>query len=380
VVVLPISFSLNYSAFEYSENGYISTVSCVRNTSSAFTMSKISQTKTQDRRSSISVWIANGTLPNSPPDTIEEYVIAPIGGGANYFVWSAVVNDDVEENRYMLAVAAEGWYAPSFNKMQCTIGFVPSAFNVLVNKTSQTIEVSPISNATSPTMDIEPTGNLSTSVVLGLNVLSQVAGNSVVSVLGNAIQFNLANVGAQNPDFSREEVYVRGLQDSITIILDDLLGSFAAVQILSMNASTTVPLTAHYKATRIGSDKYIFAILGINIVILFLVVVEAMRTHLWVKMTDFNFTDIKCVIVAASSGGHAISETCIARCKILSTRWKGNADKEVFKTVLVKLVESKEGAALVGSGFEDELKSSASPLYELDFPWDGYNESFAESR
>lgn len=287
-----------------------------------------------------------------------KYLCTVITGGSDLVVWTAVTNDD----QYILAVAAEGWYQDQFDTMQCSIQFSSSNFTVAVNMTTQTIEISP-TTGDKGAINIEATGNLTTNAVMALSVLSHITSNNVISVLGNALMHNQPSVAAQNPQLSSDEISTQGLEDSITALIDDLLVAFGASQPVLLNNSTNVTLTGIYIAIRIGSDKYVFAILGINLFFLAIVAIKAWRTRLWKEMTRFNFTDIKSVVVAASSGGRSISETCATLHKSSQTHWQGDSGSQTVGEVMVKLVRDNDRPVFIEAGSQElELRGGAVPL------------------
>ncbi|CZR62827.1 uncharacterized protein PAC_12724 [Phialocephala subalpina] len=238
----------------------------------------------------------------------------------------------------------------------------PSTFTVSVNLTPNIIEVSPVTTNSTPT-NIEPTGNLTTNAFLALNVLSQISSNNAISVLGNAVTFNQPNGAARYPLINAEQVTTRSLEDSLIAIIDDLLVAFGAAQTVEITTPLNVPLSATYSAIRIGSNKYIFATLGINLVLLALVAIEAYRTRLWSKMTKFNFRDIGSVVVAASAGGCAISETSAALRKASQISWEDDSSKRATGKIYVKFMASSNKPVIADTGSQElELKDSSIPL------------------
>jgi hypothetical protein len=166
--------------------------------------------------------------------------------------------------------------------MRCSLEFQPSLFAVVANVTSKTITVTRLPELQSrDIMDIEPTGNLMADVMLALDKLSRMSNNLDVSTLGSPITWNIVNVHRSNPNLTTDEANIRGLEDSITAVLDDLLVAYGPVEQVLANATRETPFSGSYAALKLGSDRYVIATLGINVALLLFVAAEAGRTKFW---------------------------------------------------------------------------------------------------
>ncbi|KAF4614383.1 hypothetical protein G7Y89_g15355 [Cudoniella acicularis] len=292
----PQNTSVSIYAYNYTEYGYFTNVTCLKNESSTYELVSIGEVGTTD--TNISLWAANGTLPNSVPGSFESYPVATYNSETGLFAWSSVVSN--KENLIAVAAPPGSWYE-KWNKMQCSVDFQPRLFAVAANLTSKTVSVTPLPGF-EDTTDIEPAGNLTANVMLSLDRLSRMGNNFDQSALGGPITFNVINVQRSNPDLTEQEADLRGLEDSISAVLDDLLVAFGAAETVLANASMPTPFSGSYIALRIGSDQYIFAIFSINVALLLSLVAEAGRTQFWKGLTKFNYADVKRVVVATSTG------------------------------------------------------------------------------
>lgn len=134
-----------------------------------------------------------------------------------------------------------------------------------------------------------------------------------------------------------------GLPNSITAMLDDILVGYASAQLMvgsSKNATSTfTPMTVQQQAIRLGQASYIYAVAALNILILVLVVGEAVRTRLWDDLPEFDYLDLRCVVVGASRGGGGVARRADeVRCsgsggkgegELSWWKWGGRGDGEV---------------------------------------------------
>lgn len=351
---LPNAMPVPFTAYNYIENGYFTKVTCAKNESAAYTVKSLGVFgNTTDTK--LELWVANGTLPNSVPGSFESYPLATYTASnrGNIFAWSAVVNNG--QNMIGVATPPGTWYDNQFGKMQCTVEFQPSLFAVAVNLTTKTTMVTPISTIHGQNItDIEPTGNLTAHVMLSLDRLSRISSQFDISTLGDPIGWNVLNVNLSMQNLTYGEAHARGLENSITALLDNLLGAFGAVELVIANSTKQTPFFGSYEAVKIGSDKYIFATLGVNIVLLLSFVAEIVRTRFWRGLTKFDYSDMKSVIVASSAGGTSIADAY----------YDGRKTE-----IKLKLVEDEMGVALINTSrykeTEDTKNESQSALVEL---------------
>ena len=348
--------------FSYQEYGYDTHVSCSFNESANYFL--LDQGSFEVGDSDVSIFQANGTLPNSRRGSVESYAVAGVGSSwGNYFAWSTAVDDE----QHMLAVAGTGWYT-YLDKLQCSATFTPRLFSVYVNTTSTTITVSP-STDNSSAVNIEPTGTFTTSIFDNVEALSRFAGQTTISSLGDPIIFNSVMVKFQYPDRNASFVYPQALADSVTAIIDDLLIAYAQAQTVLFRNATTTPITARFDAIRIGSDKYIFSVLASTVLILLIVVTGMTWTRFYRDLDRFDFTDVSSMVIAASAGGRPIADAVYARHAGDGTLWEGDPSDRKAGGVVVKLRLRRDGKDLVRLeevGGDESSESEQSLTYTAD--------------
>jgi hypothetical protein len=106
---------------------------------------------------------------------------------------------------------------------------------------------------------------------------------------------------SQSPrQLSLEEATPFGVANAIEAMVDDVLLAYASAQLMINNQTENTNVTTTSAAMRVDKDVYIRAIFGINIFICLLMVVEAVRTRLWYKVSSFDYMDPADVILGAS--------------------------------------------------------------------------------
>ncbi|MCJ1389393.1 hypothetical protein MMC18_002250 [Xylographa bjoerkii] len=288
-------------AYNYTEIGYIATVDCYHNSSSEYYFNP------DNNATDVTVWHVDGYLPNSAPENPEKYPVLSWStgpGSVGILNWSAVVND----NRNMIAIAAGD---------HCSVAFALSNFTVTVNTIAQSILVNPQFAASHLLTDIEPSGRLIANAMYSVRLLSFMSTSLYVSVLGETLFRNIETLRARHsndtPTADSPSVANAAVAESFAAILDDVLVAYGAAQLVLANASSTVPVTGVYQAVRIGQNTYIYATLAVNILLLLAVVVEMVRTWLWLRLPDFEYSNITSVIIAASAGGIGLADEVTRR-------------------------------------------------------------------
>lgn len=300
----PSIHPVTFNTYEFKEYGYFANITCERNESATYSV--IANGTVFDSVSGdVQIWTTIGSLPNSVPGREEKYVLTN-RDGVNVFALSAVVNN----NQSMIGIAAPdgSWYS-QWNKMQCLVGFVPSQFHVFANLTSQTATVTrPVELQEGAMTIIEPTGNLTATAMYSLDTISRLNNNREISALGNALTWNVVNARNAYANLSSDDAEIRGLEDSIAAILDDILMTMGASQQVLGNDTTTTNIRGRYTALRIGSEKYISAIFGIQACLCVVLLVELCRTYFWKGLGLFDYTSTKSLVIATSAGGTGISK------------------------------------------------------------------------
>lgn len=284
-------------SYSYNETGYRTTVGCEVNATAAlnFTLSA--------HVDNVFIWEVVGTLPNSVSSEFYP-VMAWHRNSLNeseVLAWVGVSHND----SHMIGVVASQIYG-NFNNMQCTVTFEPTLFNVAVNATEQTINVSIIDIPRNQAVDIDPNGHLRRNSIWSVNLLSRMSTSLYVSVLGEALTHNLETVSA--PQNTADKDPARAAAESFTAILDDILGIYAGSQLVlagGLGGQAATKIRGEFSALRVGQPPYQYAVLGVNIALLLLVLAEAFRTRWWRDLPSFDTLDFETVVGSALAKGSA---------------------------------------------------------------------------
>ncbi|KAM0803359.1 hypothetical protein BDR22DRAFT_801662 [Usnea florida] len=334
--------------YHYLEDGYLSNVNCIKNSTSAFA---IDLEETSVGADPISVYSASGTLPNEPPGVFEYYpIVSWHDDYSEILAWAArSIN-----GRSTIAIASGRQNYTNFNQTQCEVNFTPTTFNVSVDPIVKTLQVFAVPNISAT--DIDPTGNLTANVINSLNLLSRMSGTLYQPILGEALSLNTINMArrlsSQDPSSSNEgsevtntNITTLGVAASFTAMIDDILVAYGASQVI--NAKDTIPssVTGTVKAVRVGESPYTVIVFCLNAVILVALGFEAVRTRYWIQLTKFDPLDIKSIIVSASAGGGELA-------KMLGV-WDGDARHVGLRRLRVRVDGEKEGGILAIRGVEE---------------------------
>ena len=342
--------------YNYTEPGYAIQVECINNNTADYTLTS-SDTILNNVASGLGVDFGiigvavGGRLPNTPPTQGEGYTTA-VSPGDSVSAWSVVSH----WHRNLVAIAGDGQYS-DYQNVQCEIVFTPTSFQVSVNTTQQTINVTESKDLKSPPQDIETTGDLMFNTVISLDLLSRISSNIGVSALGDPILKNRDAYAARHGT-STADAKLPALEDSIQAMMDDLLVAFGAVQLgiaaeYSQEAFTTTSLWGTYKGIQIGSTSYIFASLVISVALLFIFVCEAARTRLWRQVIIFSFDDKKSLVVAASTGGTSIAQAMEHRHG--GRIWKGSPGDDIFEGIRIRFLSDDKKVEMVAASREQTI-------------------------
>ncbi|KAK4541110.1 hypothetical protein LTR36_008335 [Oleoguttula mirabilis] len=220
-------------SLSFIEYGYATSMSCVYNTTSAYSLQLL--TDTDIGPTSLSMYEAGGYLPNSFNNGIgkgtgEAYTVASSSSDdTNILAWSARA---IGGDNYVSVGTGAGRYT-EFNTTQCKVVFTPSTFNITANLTSKTITVTPIRRLDNVT-SLLPNATITTNAMNSLNLLSRMSGTLYTSLLGDTLTRNLATIVGGDPQSALDllnATVLGSLQDSFTAILGDVLVAYGAAQI-----------------------------------------------------------------------------------------------------------------------------------------------------
>ncbi|WPH03988.1 Hypothetical protein R9X50_00687200 [Acrodontium crateriforme] len=269
---------LNYS---YIEPGYQTTVLCEYNQTTDFRI----EPDQGDMQ-----YAATGELPNSTPDDPEYSVY--LGHDTKAIVAIGVGRNSLSPVR-MLGIAA-GEYYKHLDKIQCTLEFHPTLFNVSVGIKTGSILVEPI-DSTNGSVNFAP-DNLTHVLTRQFELIANDQTNLYVSLVGNSLNNSIGDVitnyaSSKNKSLTLAEATPLGLANSFSAMADDMLIAYASAQIMIADQTTPQQVQITSASVRVGERKYIYAIFGVNLGVMFLVIVEALRTRGWRNKGVFEIMD-----------------------------------------------------------------------------------------
>ncbi|KAG6358616.1 hypothetical protein INS49_012134 [Diaporthe citri] len=203
----------------YLENGYRATVECIYNKSTAYYIEPGGQER---------VWEAKSLLPNSLSSEF-----------ASYFGWSGdtivaiAAASSTKVSRRILGIAAGTTYA-NLNRTQCETFYTPTMFNVSVELGGKNTTVAPVTG-NDTVQDIEPSGNSTFLVNWQVQLIASDQTSFYSSPVGNSFNTSIRNYMSSqlllyNSTPSAENASLRGLENSITAMVDSMLTVYAGPQ------------------------------------------------------------------------------------------------------------------------------------------------------
>ena len=298
-------------AYSYQEVGYRAGVKCIYNESSDFRISRAA-----------TVYGAFGKLPDS--DDGMEYSDY-IGHSDANIVAIGVAHFKSQDRkvappRKYLAFATGSSYA-MLNTTQCEIEFTPTRFNVSVSLGGRNITVTPTNET--DVEDIDPTRYLKGVLLRQFELIANDETNLYVSMVGSAFNnsitdFRVSVEAIGNPDdLTDEEITLKGVENSVTVMADDMLGAYAAAQLMIGKFQQVTTADIRVSALAIGERKYCIAVFALNLFVVVLFAIEAARTKWWRGLPSFNIADVRHVVIAASEGGSDLGRAGFRRSNTL---------------------------------------------------------------
>ncbi|KAK4449598.1 hypothetical protein QBC34DRAFT_404443 [Podospora aff. communis PSN243] len=298
------------STFSFHEPGYETTVTCIKNTSSAL---GFHHHVPGDDVSIPNIWALAGNLPNTISASSEFYPITTWRSPnfENLTAWAAVHNPYTTTS--FLSIAAGPQKYSLFNQTQCQFTFTPRLFLITANTTSRTIHRLPLPNHPPPQSLPQ---SLPASVIRTLNLLSRMKSSLYVSELGETLHSALKSYAAFNaiPTDDHASAVLPMASLFFTSMADQILGAYANAQIFI--AKDTQPLeivSSSCKAVKLGSSFYTFIVLGFNLAVVLLVGVGLVLTKLWRDLPSWDSRsvwDLVTASMAARGGGGDEGDMC----------------------------------------------------------------------
>jgi hypothetical protein len=296
--------------YDFSETGYLVDTICALNGSSDFTLSGPIM-ETHNEPGVPRLFWAQGRRPNNDwkadPKTAPGFYPMPGWGPApdTVVAWSvgSCCNTNDGTPPFILSIAAGKSYA-ALDKLQCQIYFQPTLFDDRVSVSNRTIHVEPQRNIV--VSDPEPRGMLREWTLRDLQSLPEVQSSLYVSTIGEALRANAINyMSITTLDLSGPQHVgiILAIETSLAAVIDDILLSlagFALTQPGSWDNDSNVKFAI--SSVRLGSWRYAFPLLAINILASIAIVLIATHLRMFAKSSAFDFTDLFAMAAAASNG------------------------------------------------------------------------------
>jgi hypothetical protein len=309
------STAQNILSYSYLEKGFMPAVTCIFNSSCAFSI--VANGDCGDT-SHVYLYAAKGYLPNSisPEGYGQEEAYPVISGASDYWPLLAWASRALN-GRNMIAIATGRYNYTEMNQTQCEVQFNPTLFNVSVNVTARSIVVTEVQLE-----ENEIPALVITNVMNSMNLLPRMSSSLYSSVLGEVLTRNILNM--------RNRVANLGI--AMFVIGNDTIST---------------PLSITVEAARIGEPGYIYATLGLNLLTLFLVLLEAARTRFWSRLRKFNHLDLKSAIVASSAGGPVLAGKVDQMHRLQGSCWSGDPADPILSNLRITLEKSEVVSGMV---------------------------------
>lgn len=294
--ILDNNLALGYA---FQEMGYEASVNCIYNASSEFSLSP-----TVDSL----IYAASGPLPDSDngpeySDYIGHSMDRIVSIGVAHF---ANESADVYPLRRYLAFATGSNY-DFLNKIQCDISFVPTRFNVTVDFQGQNITIKAVNDT--KVQDIDISRRLKSTVMRQFELIANDETNLYISTVGSAFNASITDFRTYTHSYgnsshwSDTEMVLAAVENSITVMTDDILSAYASAQLMVSNLTQGINATVRVTAIAFGGIKYNIAVFAVNIAAILLLLIEVIRTRGWKGLPNFDVADVRQLIIAASEGG-----------------------------------------------------------------------------
>jgi hypothetical protein len=180
------------------------------------------------------------------------------------------------------AIAAGTYYA-FLNTTECSIAFYSTLFNMTVGITGRNITVVPVSTAVE---DIDPSGYHSYTTMRQFDYISSYQTGLHTSSVGTSFNdsigdYNMPRAFLGLAPVTEAEATLRGLENSVTAMTDDILGAYAAAQIVVARSTSNTVGSIQILSLKFWQNVFINAIAIVNRVIVCVVIVVGCRTRGW---------------------------------------------------------------------------------------------------
>lgn len=312
-------------AYTYQEDGYETGVNCIYNETSEFNITRAGKSV---------IFYVRGNLPDTD-DSPEWSNYLNNEGNSIVAMGVAHFKDPHAEvlppRRYIGFAAGESY--DYLDKIQCELDFVPRRFNVSVDIKDRHITVAPTDDAID---GIDPSRRLRGTALRQYELMANDETNMYVSMFGSAFNASITNLqtymklSGNSSGRNASEVVLEAVGNSVMVMMDDMLGAYAAAQLMVSDLKKSVPARLERSAISFGEFPFAVTVFAINLAILTTFMFEIIRTRWWKGLPRFDPSDVRMIAIAASEGGRNLGD--LARGKKppelgrLMLRYEGGAD------------------------------------------------------
>ena len=306
----------------------------------------------------------------------------------------------------------------TLNQTQCSVTFIPTLFDISVNLSTSVITVHKAGSAP----DMDPTarpsetftawrchalpdtladlqnsatlgcgnyttqgqpglGNIATRALRQLNDLSVLDTSLHTSSLGemflsliqneilyydNTTQYQDWNISDFNYDFSSPDTTTNAsinkysIEQGLKSLIDDSLLAFASAQLVlhyeTSSQVTTGTLTVG--AVLVGTRGYVYSLFAFNLLLIFILIEEMIRTRCWANLPLFDYNNLKGVIIASSMGGKKLANKVVAAHEKSESVWVADHRDKCASDIRVQLKCRADGSVeLVSADDDDEYET-----------------------
>jgi hypothetical protein len=258
---------------------------------------------------------------------------------------------DMDRSKHIVALTAGSAYA-TLDKIQCSVDFSPTLFNVTVGHLDWNIIVLPVGHHS----DIEPSGNLTLITMQHLELLTNTLIGLYDSIIGDAFITSITNYNTSHAHFSdlnEDQAATGGMINSIQSMVNDTLVIYNSAQLMIGNDYHQAPVTAQVQAIHFRQDTYIYAIVVANLFIIACITIEAGRTRGWKRLMRFDYMDPRSLVMGSSAGGSELA--CLANEALAQQRlrrranfqWDDDAFDRAIGGIPILLGRKGDGAIVV---------------------------------
>ena len=370
------------SGYTYNEIGYDTSVYCQVNSSSQWTVTLIAPVTDQNASLYVpNIYLCSGSTSD---DVLDWYLQYSLVNDSNIVALESHVDHSSINGGGIVAIATGQDQGNKnykiLNNIQCSVVFTPTLFQVSVNLTTRSITVTNLSSAA----DMDPTastnatfeawncdsvpnfidsvaefdtpsgecgpytvrgqsgmGNIATRTLRQLVDLSKMDSSLYKSNLGDMFLTDVSDeqkYEGDQPDSSTSNIDITySVEQAVRSIIDDTLLAFASAQIMIPKSTTEVSGIITVQNIQFGTKIYVFSLFIFNTVLVLMLLHELLRTRVWQHLPQFNYNDVKSVIVASSIGGNVLGDEVISKHKTSGTFWVANAKDKIAGEVHVQL-------------------------------------------